>query len=279
MSRFDFDEILSEKFDAVPSTVEKAIYICSTPRVGSHALARYMTNQGWGVPFEYYAEYVMKLLLGRARADNADLDQSESTLFKEYERFLLSNRVTNGIFSAKIMVDVIPIFNKVHQKGFDKSVKNNFVYVWRADFVGQVASFVVAIRTHQWSFSNLEADFDLHRYSDRDLDQEYIVDVCKDMLSQETVWMDTFKSQNIKPLMIEMQQIIRSPRNVLKDLAEKWRLPFDESKFAFYARSEGYQPYRNNRELKDEIIEQYGDIIRDWERYRFGKGMRPDLAD
>jgi LPS sulfotransferase NodH len=271
MSRYDFDEIISEKFDVAPSTVEQTIYICSTPRVGSHALARYMTSQGWGVPFEYYADYVVKLLLGRVLADSADSTRTESAYYKEYERFLLGNRVANGIFSAKMLVDVIPQFNKIHEKGFDKHVKNNFIYVWRSDFVGQVASFVTALRTNKWSFSNIEVDIGVDRYSNRELNEEYIVDACKDILSQETVWMDTFKAQKIEPMMIEMQQIIRSPRGVLTGIAEKWRLPFDESRFAFYARSEGHQPYRNNRELKDEIIEQYGDIIKDWERYRFGK--------
>ena len=65
----------------------------------------------------------------------------------------------------------------------------------------------------------MKVDIGLNRYSNRGLDEEYIVDICKDILSQETVWMDTFKAQNITPLMVEMQQITRSPRNVLKSLA------------------------------------------------------------
>ena len=169
------------------------------------------------------------------------------------------------------MVDQIPLFNKIHANGFDNGVKNSFVYVWRSDFVGQVASFVAALKTNQWSFSDIEVDIGLDRHSNREMDEEYIVDICKDILSQETVWMDTFKSQNIKPLMVEMQQITRSPRNVLKYLAAEWGLPFDESKFAIYAKSEGYQPYSNNRALKDEIIERFGSVIKDWERFRFGK--------
>jgi LPS sulfotransferase NodH len=271
MSRFDFDEILSEKFDAAPSTVKRAIYICSTPRVGSHALARYMTSLGWGVPFEYYADYVVKILLRRMFAGSTDDVQSESEFYKKYGIFLLRKRVVNEVFSAKIMVDQIPLFNKIHENGFNKGVKNSFLYVWRADFVAQVASFVASLRTNQWSFSDMEVDIGLGRYSNRDLNEDYIVDICKDILSQETVWMDTFKAQKIKPLMVEMQQITRSPRSVLKSLAVEWGLPFDESKFAIYAKSEGYQPYANNRDLKDEIIERFGSVIKEWERYRFGK--------
>lgn len=184
---------------------------------------------------------------------------------------MLGKRVVDGIFSAKIMVDQIPLYNKIHEHGFDKSVKNSFVYVWRADFVGQVASLVASLKTNQWSFSNIELDIGIDRYADRELNDEYIVDICKDILSQETVWMDTFKSQNIKPLMVEMQQLTRSPRNVLKSLAAEWGLPFDESKFAIYVKSEGYQPYSNNRDLKGEIIERFGDVIKEWEGYRFGK--------
>lgn len=271
MSRFDFDEILSDKFDAASSGVKRAIYICSTPRVGSHALARYMTSLGWGVPFEYYADYVVKILLGRMFGGSSDHTRSGSSFYREYETFLLGKRVVDGIFSAKIMVDQIPLFNKIHENGFNKGVKNSFVYVWRADLVGQVASFIAALKHAQWSFSDIKVDTGLNRHSNRGLDEEYIVDICKDILSQETVWMDTFKAQNITPLMVEMQQITRSPRNVLKSLAAEWGLPFDESKFAIYAKSEGYRPYSNNRDLKDEIIERFGDVIREWERYRFGK--------
>ncbi|MDN2578991.1 Stf0 family sulfotransferase [Aquibium sp. ELW1220] len=256
MNRLDIHQLVSPRFDSDEGPATKAIYLCTSPRTASFTLCRLMIGQGWGIPNEYYSAHVARILAARwgVRGDPS----AGAAARLAYGRELLRRRTSGGFFAAKLMAAQTRFFNKVHPKGFDASVQNHFIHLFREGFAAQVASLVTAATTNRWSFSETSTQF---RILDLRLDRESVERACRLVIDSERFWKMAFAEHGIRPLEISSEAVVADPGRVVKAIAALIGETIDEHILADLVVQERGSAYPIDRALKHEILTTYGDVL------------------
>ncbi len=256
MTRLDIHQLVSPHFDGEDGPAGKAIYLCTSPRTASFTLCRYLVGQGWGIPNEYYSPHVAKILAARwGIVGDLQADEAARVAYGEQ---LLHRRAAGGFFAAKLMATQTRFFNQVHPYGFDATVENHFIHLYRDGFAAQVASLVAAASTNRWSFSDAKTSI---RILDLRFDRESVERACRLVINSERFWMMAFAEQGIKPLEISTEALVTDPRSVVEAIARRIGRPVEEKVLSKLIEQERENAYPVDRALKFEIITTYGDVL------------------
>lgn len=196
--------INSKEFDNFSKTSNINYIICSTPRSGSTLLSEGLkSTQIAGLPHEYFnvdhkADY---------------LKRWHFQSIEEYIELLKKHRVSdNGIFAFKIHFNQFT--EEFPNSNMDKFFKDlKYIFISRNDKVSQGISLEIAVQTNKWSSDFQNDKKALFNFKD-------IKKRVNDISRQEKGWINYFERNNIKPLVIEYENLEKNYESSIKDVLE-----------------------------------------------------------
>jgi LPS sulfotransferase NodH/predicted negative regulator of RcsB-dependent stress response len=228
----------------------KPYIICSTPRCGSTLLCDLLSQSGdLGIPHEYLTISAHGLfLMGRLGIDLTDPNLAQ-TYLNTIKRIRTS---PNGLFGLKahhhhlnILIDP-PLLNDVFPKA-------KFAQILRRNRIAQAVSFAIASQTEQW-------DSTKKKQTEPAYDSGLLDQCLSQILNQETEWTFFFQVNNIKPHIINYEDLLEDSKSVCKKFVD-----FVESKTNFDFNIDTSKFSRQSNQLNLE-----------WEnRYRSERGIFP----
>lgn len=119
---------------------ERVIFLCTTPRTGSHRLARALYELGLGVPLEYFDRGTAELLAARWGVAG---DRQSPGWFDRYWREVLRRRTRNGTAAVSLFGSQLAIARRLVAT-VDRPV---LIHLHRRSMVDQIASLLAIYRT------------------------------------------------------------------------------------------------------------------------------------
>lgn len=117
------------------------LFVCTTPRSGSHRLNRALYHLGLGVPAEYFNPAAIILRENWGLEFNLETQDGLASYWRE----LLRRRSRNGVFVMSLFGSQLRLLRRVLSAA-DRAV---FIHLHRADTAGQIASLLALYETKQ----------------------------------------------------------------------------------------------------------------------------------
>jgi LPS sulfotransferase NodH len=133
---------LNEAYDQPPHDggPRRLLFICTTPRTGSHRLARALYDLGLGIPSEYFHTNTLDVL--GARWGLAGDRQSPGWL-DGYWREVLRRRTRNGVVAVSIFGNQLGILKRV----IGSAEQPILIYLYRRSAADQITSLLALYQT------------------------------------------------------------------------------------------------------------------------------------
>src|SRR5262249_14841975 len=147
----DIVDLIGPSFDRPRGEpAEKTLIICAAPRTGSNNLARLLLAGGIGVPHEYFNPQYAAVAAARWGLPPTVLSTSQ---IGSYIEELRRRRSAGGVFATKLQFWQYQgsLCNEHGRSLFHRAV---VVHLFRADVFRQFLSFLKALETGRYDFSN-----------------------------------------------------------------------------------------------------------------------------
>lgn len=135
-------ELTHERYDTLSpeTTPNRYLFLCATPRTGSHRLCRAMYEMGLGVPTEYLHPWSF-ITMGKRWCPNTDPNTPEG--FETYWREVCSRRKRNGLVSISVFGYQLPQVRRL----IGNNERHIFIHLCRRKRSEQVASLMALYQT------------------------------------------------------------------------------------------------------------------------------------
>jgi LPS sulfotransferase NodH len=240
---------LDQTIDYVPHTL-KTLLICTTPRTGGHNLCRLLNQRGLGVPTEYFGPQVALPLIARWCGQNySDLTAAKPQL-GDYGRHLLEKRSIGGLFSAKLFFSDM----KVAKATLGIHINNaTHLFVLRRNMVSQAISLLALLKTgHAFDSEEVLP----HLLDVGTLNDTVVEKIFTWLQMQNSLWCHYLASMQ-HVLWTDMETVLDRGPEVVNMVATKLGHPVTEQ-----PSSDGAAQYNQDRALKQDLLNQYGDLLR-----------------
>ncbi len=198
---------------------EKTLIICAAPRTGSYELARMLIGAGIGIAHEYFHPKYAAVAASRWELPS---DVLSPTRIGQYISELRRRRSAGGVFATKLQhCQYRAALCNTHGRDlFEDAV---VVHLFRADAFRQLVSFVKALETGRYDFSDRRTD---RPSSAASLLNERRLSAIADFLAtEEAGFRRLFVLSGIRPLFVEFEQLIREPRFIVEKIAHALSVP------------------------------------------------------
>ena len=130
-------DFLDQAYDQAPHDggARRLLFICTTPRTGSHRLSRALYDLGLGVPSEYFHPNTIEALAPRW---GLAADRSSPGWLDVYWQEVLRRRTRGGIVAVSIFGIQIGLLKRLIGPG-DRPL---FIHLYRRSAAEQVASLL-----------------------------------------------------------------------------------------------------------------------------------------
>jgi LPS sulfotransferase NodH len=219
--------LIGPEYDRASSQpAARTLIICSAPRTGSWELCRYLLAAGIGVPHEYFNVNYARRLGERWAFPKNPLENSE---LSRYIDALRHRRGQGGVFATKLQ---FPHFdrclrNEHGRRLFDKAT---VIHLFRPDAVAQYASYRSALETGVWDFSARPTLSPVVRDA-KDFDNflKQALRELEALMGQDAAFRCMFALLGIRPFFVTTDELFRSPRQVLRNIAGIMDLSVNEN--------------------------------------------------
>lgn len=135
-------DLRDEAYDQPPHDVgvAQAIFLCTTPRTGSHRLAHALYDLGLGVMLEYFDQGTSEMLAERWSVAG---DRQAPGWLDGYWREVLRRRTRNGIVAVSLFGSQLGILKQLVAT-VERPI---FVHLYRLSMVDQIASLLAMYQT------------------------------------------------------------------------------------------------------------------------------------
>ncbi len=192
---------------------EKTLVICAAPRTASYELARMLMAAGIGIAHEYFHPTYAGIAAPRWGLSQRLLASNQ---IEQYIAELRRRRSAGGVFAVKLQYwqYQAALCNRHGKALFEGAV---VVHLFRADAFRQLVSFVKALETGQFDFSNRVTD---RPCSAASLFNEHRLSTIADFLAaQDSGFRRMFMLSGTRPIFVEFDQLLREPRAVVEKIA------------------------------------------------------------
>ena len=253
-NQYDFS---SAEFDLIcknPKNNVRKLIICTTPRTAGHGLADHMRMAGWGVPMEYFwPETAVNLYQRWNNKIYANFGEVMSNP-SNYGNKLMQYRVSHGIFSVKIFP-----YNFHHLSQCIDLNNAQYIFLEREDRFSQLISILATNLTGRPFDSKFS--YESVRMVET-LDIETIKKTYQFLKHNNQTWGKFFSKLNSDNVIrITSESFVSSPCNTLNHISTKFDLEIDP--LYFTKNLSGGQRYRQDSDIKQKLINEYGTFIRD----------------
>lgn len=200
------------------------LLICTTPRIGGHAVCSIFAALGWGVPMEYFNPDFMIPLQERWLEERVQSYTAAKERLEAYARALMNNRTSGAMFSVKVFPDQY----RLYQKAFGNIEPHGFIRLTRNDKVAQAISFAVTLSTRR-AFRNESQMRFLPRIGE--LDETKMIQILNWIYKNEAYW-DTYLGQMELKRCVNLiwEEVIADPITAFATVATQFNLPFSSEK-------------------------------------------------
>jgi LPS sulfotransferase NodH len=187
----------------------KTLLICAAPRTGSNNLARLLLAAGIGVPHEYFNPTFAAVAAARWGFPPAVLSAAR---IANYIGELRRRRSAGGVFATKLQYSQYRDYlcNDHGRALFDGAV---VVHLFRADVFRQFLSYIEALETGRYDFSDRPTRSPHHAV--QVLDERSLLGIVEALTAEDSGFRKLFLLLGIRPLFVEFDELNREPRAVL----------------------------------------------------------------
>lgn len=216
----DIVDLIGPWFDrARGDPAAKTLIICAAPRTGSNNLARLLLAAGIGVAHEYFNPPYAAIAASRWGLGPTALSPDQ---IGGYIEELRRRRCAGGVFATKLQY-----------WQYRASLRNNHgralfqaavvVHLFRSDAFRQFISFLKAIKTGRYDFSDRATRTpvsDAKLFSERDL-----LEAAEGLMAEDAGFRTLFILLGIRPVFVEFDELNREPRFVVDRIARSLNVP------------------------------------------------------
>jgi LPS sulfotransferase NodH len=252
-------ELLGPDYDTPPYAqlpVESCLLICTTPRIGGHALAAAFLAQGWGTPLEYFNPDSMIPLQKRWIDSSVGNYTAAKENLEIYGKHLAEKRSTSHLFSVKLLHDQMALFGKSF--GNSSSI-THFVHLSRRDRAAQAISLAATLLTRHAFDNNFEFKY-IPKV--KEIDDKRMTEIFNWLTAGEAFWhAHIAKIPKSRSLHFHWEDFQADTKSCLSAIGEKFSLPFSSDKVGRFD-----EPYNADTELKMELKKRFGNLLEKLQR-------------
>lgn len=228
-------------------------FIAATPRVGSNLLCSFL---GGTRKIGFPREYLCQTELG----DYAPLIQQNPREFNSYYEDCRQQHTLNGVFGVKAHYAQL---QWAAQHGFDlqRFFPERFIYISRADRVGQAISHVRALQTGAWISKKVEQ-------TEPRFEPERIHGALRRIVDENHAWEAFFRHHDVEPFRLGYETLCADFEGEVRRVLRF--LDVDPNTVDLGKIVEGTLGYFDKQ--RDETSEQWRDRYADWLRVRASRG-------
>jgi hypothetical protein len=252
--QFSISEYVDPKHD-VPGPLPqlaRRLFVCTTPRTGGHFLCSHLREAGFGLPTEYFGPQIALPLISRWLSAEHPNMRSAAHVMPEYAGHLLRLRSRSGMFAAKIFANDWPAVRAGLGEDLQHAV---FLIVARRDVYAQVISLLALLKTG----NAFNADIPLTHFELRSEINGAVVKQTLDWIVRQNAMWSHLLAPFSRVYWTDMESVIASSGMLTDQLGEIFGM---SSSISPRKPQENWQPYAQDRELKEQLKAQFGDLIR-----------------